>query len=279
MALTDHSDVFGSVSEDGINEIVRHIQRQRPSLFHYGTVRFLRDPGHLCERIEPHPEVTRRGNPLITVEPPLPIPGTGGAWGLDFCIQIMELQVDFHPDDVVALPDELSPPLPEQALALRGRACAGIGCPGEENSRQYEVEVPPVRMKGGQVEGGEFDPSGGEAGPRGPRQLIPASDLACFCLELFAVLHAERRGSVLALVLDGLELVDIEPEGLENGLECYVATFLRVGMLPRLRIALDTIALELGEWLTLVPTPLGPDVPHNPSVAHDELSVFLDLQP
>ena len=37
MAFTDESDVFGSVHEDGINLVVRHLMRQRPSLFNYAT--------------------------------------------------------------------------------------------------------------------------------------------------------------------------------------------------------------------------------------------------
>jgi hypothetical protein len=37
MAFTDNADLFASVGEDGINLVVRHIMRQRPSLVNYGT--------------------------------------------------------------------------------------------------------------------------------------------------------------------------------------------------------------------------------------------------
>ena len=32
MALTDNCDLYGAVHEDGVNRIIRHIMRQRPSL-------------------------------------------------------------------------------------------------------------------------------------------------------------------------------------------------------------------------------------------------------
>ena len=37
MALTDKCDLFGAVHEKGVNRVTRHMMRQRPSLFNYGT--------------------------------------------------------------------------------------------------------------------------------------------------------------------------------------------------------------------------------------------------
>ena len=37
MALTDDCDLFASLHEDGLNKVVRHVMRQRPSLFNYAT--------------------------------------------------------------------------------------------------------------------------------------------------------------------------------------------------------------------------------------------------
>ena len=75
MAFTDDSDLFGSLDETGLNRIARHMLQQRPSLFNYATRFFITQPDRLCQRIDAHPEVVRRGNPLITEEEPLPIPG------------------------------------------------------------------------------------------------------------------------------------------------------------------------------------------------------------
>lgn len=281
MALTDHCDVFASAHEEGMNRIVGHLMRQRPSLFNYGTAFFLLNPDRLCERIDAHPEVTRRGNPLISVEEPLPILGSGSSVGMDFCAQIVKLEVDLHPGNRFTLPPQLSPPLGDQRLAFHGRLCAGVGCPSREITEQFEVDVPPIEIgtsgpTGGALTHGFFDDVPTDE-PRGPTRPIPWRELECFCLDLFAVLHAERRGDRLDWVLDGVELVDVEPTGLEDSLECYIATTLRVAILPRLRIAMDKVALDFGAWVSLVPTPISGDVPHNPSIADDELSVFLDL--
>lgn len=281
MALTDHCDVFASAHEDGMNRIVRHLMRQRPSLFNYGTVFFLARPDRMCERIDAHPEVARRGNPLITVEQPLPLLGAGGSVGMDFCAQIVKLEVDLHPGNRFGLPSELSPPLEPQSIAFHGRLCAGVGCPPAEIAEKFEVRVPPILIdetgvSGGPFTHGFFDDVPSDV-PRGPAKPIPWRELDCFCLDLFAILRAERHGGLLSWNLRGLELVDVEPTGLENAIECYAATTLRVSILPRIRIAIDTIALDFGDWISLVPTPISGDVPHNPRVADDALSVFLDL--
>ena len=76
MAFTSNSDVFVSVNEAGINQIVRHVMLQRPSLFNYGTDAVIRNPELWCAPIEAAPAVHQRGNPLITREPPLPLMGT-----------------------------------------------------------------------------------------------------------------------------------------------------------------------------------------------------------
>ena len=68
MAFTDHSDLFGAVHEAGINLVVRHIMRQRPSLFNYATAFFLQRPDLLCNRIEAIPDVVKAGNPLFSLE-------------------------------------------------------------------------------------------------------------------------------------------------------------------------------------------------------------------
>jgi hypothetical protein len=41
-------------------------------------------------------------------------------------------QSDFHTDNVIVLPSQLSPPLADQRFALHGAVCAGLGCPPDE---------------------------------------------------------------------------------------------------------------------------------------------------
>ena len=76
MAFTSNCDVFLSVNEAGINLVVGHVMRQRPSLFNYGTDAVMRNPRLLCAPINAAPAVFARNNPLITREAPVPIIGT-----------------------------------------------------------------------------------------------------------------------------------------------------------------------------------------------------------
>jgi hypothetical protein len=76
MALTDNCNLFCAIQEDGINQLIRHIRRKRPSLFNYGTQAVADNPDLLCEPIDFAPELIAKGNPLITVEDPLPVFGT-----------------------------------------------------------------------------------------------------------------------------------------------------------------------------------------------------------
>lgn len=100
---------------------------------------------------------------------------------------------------------------------------------------------------------------------------------------MYAVLHFDRISvngmEYIVLRLDGFEIVDILPNDLESGLECYVATILRVGILPKIRIAVDTMIFEVGGILNLSAglTPISNDVPDNPAIEEDQVKIFVDL--
>lgn len=285
MALTDHSDVFGSVHEGGINRIIRHLMRQRPSIFNYGTAMFASNRDRLCREIDVHPEVTRRGNPVVSVQEPLPIFGTGGAWGMDFCAQLVAVELDFHPSNLFGLPPELAP-LGSQQFALRGEACGAIVCPRQELVERLSDDLAgrPISLPGQPTKGSGYEYEDDRPKARPPIQPIPGGEPLCFCLELFGVGHFEILDSasspVLAARLDGLELVDINPEGLENSLECYLATTIRLSLLPRVRVSLDSLIFDLGKFASLhvKPTANSADVPHNPAVEDDHLKVFVDVE-
>jgi hypothetical protein len=75
MAFTDNADLFASVAEDGVNLIVRHVMRQRPSLVNDGTAWVAAAPSQrLCQPIDPAPDVSSRQNPLLIIMDPIPIP-------------------------------------------------------------------------------------------------------------------------------------------------------------------------------------------------------------
>lgn len=287
MAFTDHCDVFGAVHEDGINLVAWHVRRQRPSLFNYGTALFANNPQLLCKGIDAHPEVLRRHNPLITVEDPIPIPGTDGLIGLDFCFQLTEAKIDFHKGDIINLPPELNPPLQPQRVAIYVQVCGGIVCPEREVAEKFGEVIasrsPPIRLPGSDRKDNERPPNNPD-GPRPPIRPIPGRKALCFCLDVYAVAHVEIIGpsgaEVLATKLDGLEIVDIKPDGLESNIECLLATTLRVGILPKVRIALDTLTFELGKFakLKVKPTPTSAAIPNNPAIEDNQLKVFVNVE-
>ncbi|MFM9946449.1 MAG: hypothetical protein ACKV1O_00775 [Saprospiraceae bacterium] len=266
MPLTDHSDVFASFHEQGFNAIIQHVMLQRPSMFNYAT-EDLANPRYaprLCERIKYHSAVEAYGNPLVTVVPYMPVIGYNGPYGMSYCFQLRDLVIDFHPGNIISLPPELNPPLGAQRIALSATVCAGLGCPYERFIDQLINEIKP-------------DQSGNDRPPPPPDKPFPFENLSCFCLELNAVLRIIRNNGFVELRLDDLELIDITPNGLENALECYISTVFRLTLLPKLRIALSDLILDLSDFITLSPTPISGVVPFNPSVGNDRLSVFFNL--
>jgi hypothetical protein len=310
MAFTDNCDFFGSVHEDGINVVVRHLMQQRPSLFNYATPAFHQQPELFCHQIVAADRVRKAGNPLFTEQAPLPIFGTPVPMGLNFCVQLTNAEIDFHPPNVISLPPELAP-LQDQRFALRAKACAGIDCPSRELIDQL---VPSVeRILAAQNKAAErlgdrekdpathddpavvHSPNEGVVVVERPRPtyVLPTRRLRCVCFELFVVGHFEW-GAVagsdqpwLKAKLDGLEIVDVQPDQLESSIECFLSTTLRLGILPQLSVPLEKLILDITaqtKKLGLVlgkPVSIGPTVPpkvaHNPAVEDNQLKVFADL--
>ncbi|MFZ5824721.1 MAG: hypothetical protein ACOY94_10370 [Bacillota bacterium] len=274
MALTDNCDVFVSAHEDGFNRIVQHVQQQRPSLFHYATKFFADRPDLLCEVIKAHEIVKKRSNPLVTVVDPLPVPGSN--FGVNFAAQLVELKIDFHPGNQFTLPPEFAPPLGEQRFALKLKLCGGIGCPSQDLIE--ELIPPPAAQKLPPLT--HVPPTN-----EGPIVVIDTRSLTCFCLEVFVAGHFETRTygakPYLEMRLDGLEIVDIKPNGLENSLECYIKLMIQLVVLPQLRTLLEAYTLDLPDWvpatISLGATAISGAVPHNPAVEKDQVRLFIDV--
>jgi hypothetical protein len=292
MAFTDHCDIFASIHEKSFNNVVLQLQKQRPSLFNYGTTTFADHPELLCNQkiirlVDP--EVRVFGNPVVKEEALLAIPGYDGPLGLEYCLQIAELSIDFHPSNVHALPPELSPPLQSQHFSIKGRACAGLGCP----SKDLLLKVAPIEkafypsISSGGFVSQERPPRGQSSdGPvvkQTPTRPLPFNreGILCFCLDLFATLHVEREGSasdpMIALRLDNLEVVDVKPDGLESAVECFLRAMLIMGVLPKVKLALDSLILSVGKVLTISPTPISAAVPFNPAIEDDQIKAFITV--
>jgi hypothetical protein len=270
VAFTDNCDLYGAVHEDGVNRVIRHVMGQRPSLFNYATAGVATNPKLWCANVLHTPDVTKYGNPLFTILPPLPLLGADAPpVGIGFCAQLVRAEIDFHPGNAVALPAELNPPLPEQHFALHFRVCGAIECP----SRDLVEHVP--------VSG---EPAGrDQKQPPGPPIVLPGLT-HCFCLDVYAVGHISRefiagREALLATV-DEMDIVDIKPEGLESNLICYLMTTTNVVLREKLTIAIETLMVSFPLFglatVTLAPTP-DPPIPNNPAVEDDQVKVFITM--
>jgi hypothetical protein len=297
MSFTSNSDIYAAIQDAGINRVVKHLMRQRPSLFNYGTALIAQNPQLLCSPIDVAPEVVAAGNPLLTVMDPLPVIGT--TYGMNYCIELGKGEIDFYPSDVITLPADLNPPLPSQRLALHFLVCAGIGCPSRrivlppgrpgkygaianatKGNTRSRIAMPSYGTNlGPPVNGSVFD---GGAAP--PIQVLPTSELECFCLDLFATGGCKIIGSpgnqkILPSV-DGIDIAELAPLGLEKSIECYALVALNDGILPTFADSISKLAFGL---ITL-PTGIGDlqisastTVPNNPAIEENQIKTFINL--
>ncbi len=276
MALTGNSDFYVAIYEAGINRIVRHVMRQRPSLFNYGTLLLNSNPQLLCQNIDVAPEVLRAGNPLITVLDPLPVIGTN--LGLNFCVQLTKGEFDFHPGNVFTLPPELNP-LASQHLGVHFQVCGGIGCP--PSKFPFPGRKSFFRPD---IEGAALSNILGVALLRSEIVVLPTSKLECFCLDLFATGGSRITGTVgnqrILFTVNGIEIVDLKPEGLENSIECYALLALNQGIIPPLAESISNTAfgiINIPGSLGKIHASASTTVPNNPAIEEDQLKVFINL--
>jgi hypothetical protein len=262
VALTDNCDLFGSVHENGVNRVARHVMLQRPSLFNYGTAQVAANRKFWCHQVKVAPDVVNFADPVMTVVPPLPIADTG--YGVNFCVQLTDAEIDFHKGNVIALPPELHPPLPAQHFSARARVCGGIGCPSDE----VVDRLPPPRPT----------PKDRDK-PQEPLTPLPFRELHCFCIDVFVIGHVDEDGTELVPRLDGLEIVDITPDGLESSLECYLGLLIKLAIIPQLRLAIPKFVFHILDLatITLSPTPVSAALPQNPAIEDKELKVSVDV--
>ena len=272
MAFTDNCDLYAAVSEDGINLVAKHVMTQRPSLFNYAT-KYIFDHQELACQPVPHTiDVTNHSNPLFSVVPPIPIFGADSPpVGLNFCIQLVEAEVDFYPGNLIHLPPELNPPLAQQHLALKVRVCGGLDCPSSELIDSIPISLPPTA-------------SSDQKQPP-PEQVVPPTrKLQCFCLDAFVVAHVAVQNvfgkPTLVGRIDGVHVTGIKPEGLSANIDCYLRTTFAVLLKEKLafpvsKMLFDISLLNLAN-ITATLTP-NPPIPNNPAIEDDQLKVFMNL--
>ena len=230
-------------------------------------------------------------------------------------LQITRMEVDFAPGNAVSLPPELSP-LAKQRFALHGQVCGGLGCPSEDTLREFE-QMERRRLEQKQLEKERRAALAARssyftglmlqendlrleqtyrAATHGaldgrvlaepvvvvPPIALPSRELTCFCVDFFAVGHVEQSTfagkPVLTPRLDGFEIVDLRPQGLEDSLECYISSLVRLTVLPRVNIEISKI-FPVADLFTvaLALAPVSAALPNSPAIEDDQAKVFINL--
>lgn len=305
MSLTANCDLFAAVHEDAINRVVKHIMRQRPSLFNYGTTLIASNPKLLCEPIDTIYEVTRNQNPLIRILDPVPLIGLSGFpqgsvgstnLALNFAVQLSKGEIDFFEGNVFTLPPELTP-LANQRLAVHFRVCAGIGCPSKDII-QYGRITPfdskfvnrPIAKNSTSSIRNNIPIDISFPSKDKDEITLPTTHLECFCLDLFATAGGKISGSIgnqlIELNVDGIEIVDLTPKGLENAIECYARLVLNHGIFPPVAIYISRLGFGLIDLPKIegdvqvsgdIQVSASTTVPNNPAIEDNQLKTFINL--
>jgi len=259
------ADLYAAISDDAVNRIIESLHVQAPYLFNYvapsiklqtdaqGNFTGIVDNWLTCSDVAPDPPA---GIPRYRRIPPFQLPGI--AVKLPCSIQVIEVKIDFNPSDQVTLPAELIPPLAEQRFAIEAVVQFGLAC------------VPAAAVAGVPTFGGGI--------PVTQFPVLPVDSLTCFIVQIFAVGHltVDPASQQIRMEVDGLEILDVAPSGLEEAIECYLIAMLKGAILPGLVLALQTVPINsLG--LTAVTPTLTAGLPNNPAIEQNELRVWLDL--
>lgn len=267
------ADLFASISDNAVNRIIHFAHVHAPYLFNYvapsitfvtdkdSNVTHIDDLWLVCSPVPDPPEKV----PKYWRMPPFILPGI--PIGLPYSIQVIDLNLDFHPSDAIALPPELLPPLEPQHFALEAMLQFGLACVPHDVVTISKWNRNP-RARGG-------------------LEVLPVTDLVCFVISIsatghFIVTSTEPPGDPASLdkiylEMDRIEIIDIGPKGLENVVECYLMAVLRSYVLPQIVLGFQHLTVN-AIGLTNVTPRLTPGLTHNPAIEQNELRIWLDVK-
>lgn len=259
MALTINCDALVRLNESAFNNIIREIMLQRPSVFNYATKQLITS-NTFCSAIAINPVLANLNIQKVTEVDPLPVIGAPvGTAGVNYCMQIKEIKIDFNPSNQIILPPELGV-LGSQEIALKGTVCAGLSCKDIIKITDISyINVIKKDVNRGLIFNDLFN------------------NLQCFCLSFYAKIRILQENGFLKLKVTGIEIQDIIPLGLENSIECYLKQVLDFGVLPKMKIALNDLVFNAQSYFSVSLKPVSPQIPFNPDVSNNELSVFIKL--
>jgi hypothetical protein len=228
MSLTETSEVFVAVEESALNDLVTAVCATRPHLLHYGS-----------------PAFVPASSASATQMAPIPFPGSPGLqWSVELTIPALDL---FKQD--LPLPPELSMGAGQFSLSTVVRLCVDCASRGKGDP---------------QADPADHDPKDHDPTPSDDRGDTPwhddrddwgrARNPVCCKLGVYAVGHLVSTWvggkQAVGFAVDSVELVDVEPNGLESVLECLLTMILRSVLAT---LSLPVAALELDAF-TLTPT-------------------------
>lgn len=263
------ADLYAAVTDDAVNRIAGFVHARAPYLFNYvaPSIRLIKDEHGIltgiedlwltCSEVAPDPPP---GTPRYRRIPPLqlPMPHVDEPLRLPCSIQLINVKIDFHPGDTLNLPPPIPSPLRPQRFALHAAIQFGLPCM-PASAFHWRPTFHDWRLP-----------------------VLPVESLECFLIDIFAVGHLVTTSAGtppvqrVGLELDGLEVVDVRPPGLEQVIECYLEAMLKGYILPELVLALEAVTVHTLGLEKVTPT-LSAGLPANPAVEHNELRVWLDL--
>jgi hypothetical protein len=251
MPYTQNCSIFAAVGEAGINTVIQDLMAQRPALFNYGTSYFNPPTVPMCNPIPAVGDVTKYHNPPFTLIQ-VPTLGPLPSNSLDICAQITTLKIDFSPFNTVTLPAGMAADVQPQQFALEATLSVGLLC---------------------------ANPS-------------PAH-LDCFSLTFYAIgqvgITGNTSSQVLSAKVDDVEMTGINPQGLQDSINCIVMDLINHQILPNLTFAIQTVVLNLSNLLNTtspsatvsiyaIPQLAGSAIPNNPALQTDQIQIFVEVQ-
>lgn len=235
MSLTEAHEVFVAVEESALNDLITAVCVTRPHLLHYGSPAFV-----------PVSSVS------ATQMAPIPFPGSPG---LQWSVELDVPRLDLFKEDL-PLPPELSIGPGQFSLSTVVRLC--VDCsdrrrPDREEPDGHDRDHDHDHMDTHDRDDHKWrDPNRWRDDRDGWGK---ARDAVCVKLGVHAVGHLVSTWTAgqpaIGFALDSLELVDVEPGGLESVLECLLAMILRSVLatlsLPVSALQLDAFSLTPAE--------------------------------
>lgn len=217
MSLTDIQEVFASVHEDALNDLLTAFCTDRPRHLNYGSPAFV-------------PATTA----AETSMPAIAFPGVAG--GIQWRIRLSIPRVDLF---------RQTEPLPPELNLQPGEFSANIEAELCLDCRRLRIDPQPPRGTHGKGENERKD-----------EDRHPTKELTCCRLKIFAVGHIEHVMSssgedAIALAVDAVEIVDIAPDTVESVLECLFFMILQA-VLADIRLPLRALRAGAFQLLPVV---------------------------